>query len=604
MLFKAVSRRFFVWVVGCVGCLVGFAALGASPVHRTPRVLVMMKDSYSSSQAANQLMSQSLFRMQRFFSLSSAPSLKVTRHLSQLNGLVLSGANTDEYYDLQNLAGVELVEQEVFRPLPRPVVRQYLRRHYLAAGLAEGQAQAEAPTSPAPLQKLTTPIRQPWGIAKVKAPQVWSQGYYGQGAKVLVLDTGVDRDHPVLQQAFKAGKNFLTQAEGDFMDAPEVPAPNVSTEEKAPLPYEYFDDVGHGTHVAGTILAAQQADGFSGVAPQAELYVGKVCDLEGCSNIAVALGIDWGATQQTRVLNLSLGGDDTSKAEKMAIQKAERLGIIVVAASGNDGKPKVGFPAAYPTSIAVGAIDADGKKADFSQWGNELDVMAPGVEILSSVPMGTAKVSKVFAVNMGDKAGDKASADLEIPSRAFFDSAAVDKEIQLPIADFGLGVISGQNLQGQIALIDRGQNSFEDKVKNAVRLGAKAVLIVNDEPGLFEGSVSSDENSTKLSPVPVFMIEKTSGQMLRQSLQKGQSVQVRLQSFVSDYDLYSGTSMATPHVAGLVALLLSAKPDLSPGQARDILSKSCEPIPGENTHRVGNGLLQADKALGKVLEIR
>jgi subtilisin family serine protease len=226
--------------------------------------------------------------------------------------------------------------------------------------------------------------------------------------------------------------------------------------------------------------------------------------------------------------------------------------------------------------------------------------MAPGVEILSSVPMGTAKVSKVFAVNMGDKA----NVDLEIPSRAFFDSAAVDKEIQLPIADFGLGVISGQNLQGQIALIDRGQNSFEDKVKNAVRLGAKAVLIVNDEPGLFEGSVSSDENSTKLSPVPVFMIEKTSGQMLRQSLQKGQSVQVRLQSFVSDYDLYSGTSMATPHVTGMVALLLSAKPDLSPGQARDVLSKSCEPIPGENTHRVGNGLLQADKALGKVLEIR
>jgi subtilisin family serine protease len=435
---------------------------------------------------------------------------------------------------------------------------------------------------------------QPWGIQAVKAPQAWALGYQGQGVRVLVLDTGVDKNHPVLKNQFRAGKFFLgkdSQLE-NVDDQPEV-RPEESIRELTKLPYDYFDDVGHGTHVSGTILAEAQESGFAGVAPKSELYVGKICDLQGCSNIGEIQGLDWGIENKVRVVNLSLGGPNGTRGEKMAMQKAERAGLIIVAASGNDGVPRISYPGAYANSIAVGAVDNSLNKASFSQWGNELDVMAPGVGVLSSVPLGTAKASKVYVSGISDKD----SSPLEILSKTFFDSPLVENNLNLELVDFGVGFLSSQNLQGKVAMIDRGSVTFDVMVKNAVRLGAKAALVVNNEAGLFEGSIDPHNNGMKLSPIPVFMIEKSSGEKIRQALIQGRNIQIEMKTLAADYEEYDGTSMATPHATGVVALMLSARPELTPVQVRQLLNQSCVEIPGETPFKVGHGLIQSDKAV-------
>lgn len=578
---------------------------GVSP--KGQRTLVYLNEHSNVYSFVQGYLTKSNMGWNRFFDLSSAPKskpvLKISNQLRHLNAVVFTGQSTNEFYDLKLSGSVEWIEPEFIRPLPGSVQRWIHRKNLrqqqqqLSARISSDSGAASSVIQVDPLQ--TSQIR-PWGIQAVHAPEVWEKGFKGQGVKVLVLDTGVDKDHPVIKNRFRSGKNFITPDTNDFMDQPEIPGPGEATlESQAELPYEFYDNIGHGTHVAGTILAEQQPAGFAGVAPEAELYVGKICDLQGCSNVGEALGLDWGIENNIKVVNLSLGGQQSSRGEKMAIQKAERVGVVVVAASGNDGVSRVEFPAAYPTSIAVGAVDRSLKKAEFSQWGNELDIMAPGVEVMSSVPVGSAKVSKVFVSGLLNEVGP-----LEVSSKSFFDSPLVEKEMNLELEDFGVGFMSGQNLQNKVALIDRGVNTFEVMVKNAYRMGAKAALIVNNEPGLFEGSYNSDENSTKLSPIPVFMIEKKSGDKFRLSIKQGQKIQIQMKTFASDYDVYDGTSMATPHAVGVVALLLSAKPQLTPTQVREILNQSCEEIPGEQAFKVGHGFIQADKTLEKSKDIR
>ncbi len=184
----------------------------------------------------------------------------------------------------------------------------------------------------------------------------------GLGVVVAVVDTGVRQTVPDL-----AGTTFLTGY--------NAMTPGASAR----------DDNGHGTHVCGTI--AQATDnrlGCAGIAPAARILPVKVLNAQGTgTNFTIATGIRWAVDHGARVINLSLGGA-SSQTLRDAVQYAVNRGVTLCAAAGNGGGQGLIYPAGYPEVISVGAIDSRGQRASFSEWGNNLTLCAPGVEILQN----------------------------------------------------------------------------------------------------------------------------------------------------------------------------------------------------------------------------
>jgi subtilisin len=200
----------------------------------------------------------------------------------------------------------------------------------------------------------------PWGILRVGAPRAWSTSE-GQGAKVAVIDTGIDGDHADLQGQVAGGVNIVDPQHPDA----------------------WKDDEGHGTHVSGTIAAKRDGQGVVGVAPKARLYAVKVLDKDGNGNYDdVIAGIQWVIDHHIPIANMSLGADQGSDALHAAVIAARKAGVTIVAAAGNSGGA-VGYPGAYPEVLAVGASDSNDQPAVFSSRGPEVDFIAPGVDILS-----------------------------------------------------------------------------------------------------------------------------------------------------------------------------------------------------------------------------
>ncbi len=208
----------------------------------------------------------------------------------------------------------------------------------------------------------------PWGIGRVGADLVHHQGNTGGGASIAIIDTGIDPNHETLLAVVAGGKAFVDCA-GDCHE-------------------EWDDDHGHGTHVAGTAGAADNEIGVVGVSTDADLYAVKVLDGGGGGSFSdVAAGIKWTADEGIHVANLSLGGSH-SEVVRDAVEYAYGKGVLLVAAAGNSGpRPRsVAYPAAYPEVIAVSAIDRSDGIARFSSRGEEVELAAPGVSVLSSVP--------------------------------------------------------------------------------------------------------------------------------------------------------------------------------------------------------------------------
>ena len=202
----------------------------------------------------------------------------------------------------------------------------------------------------------------PYGIGMVKAMDVWEQyNVKGENVRICVMDTGVNRDHPDLDQLFGYDGNELVQP--------------------------WWRDVdGHGTHVTGTIAASDNNQGVVGVAPSAEIFTARVFSTNGqffSSNIIAALQVckDGGA----QVISMSLGGPDSISYEQQAYEDLhEKFGIVTVAASGNTGDYDFLYPAAYDNVISVASVDWNGDRSSFSTRNNRLDVAAPGSSIVSS----------------------------------------------------------------------------------------------------------------------------------------------------------------------------------------------------------------------------
>lgn len=207
-----------------------------------------------------------------------------------------------------------------------------------------------------------------WYLAQMQMEQIWNT--YGLGnssVTVAVLDTGVDYTHPDLVGRVIKGPDYIDKD------------------------YDPKDMHGHGTHVAGIIAAGlNNHEGVSGLAPDVKIMAIRVLDENGGGSLFnIAKGLAYAANHGAKVINLSLGSPSGGGLMKTLANfiagYADAKGSLIIAAAGNAGG-EIGYPAAASRFMAVGAVNQDKYLASFSNWGEELDVVAPGVNILSTFP--------------------------------------------------------------------------------------------------------------------------------------------------------------------------------------------------------------------------
>ena len=219
---------------------------------------------------------------------------------------------------------------------------------------------------PAKVQKVAATSSEyvPEGLRMINAPIQWDRGNEGEGVTIAIIDTGVDYTHPDLKDNIIGGKDFT--GKGDYMDGH-----------------------GHGTHVAGTIAATNTGIGIVGIAPKSKILALKALDDSGGGEIEwMIAALRYAISRKVDIINMSLGGPDTQELREIIVE-AVTQGIIIVAAAGNEGDGDINtdefsYPGAYPEVIQVGAVDYNGTLAYFSNTNSEVDILAPGVRVLST----------------------------------------------------------------------------------------------------------------------------------------------------------------------------------------------------------------------------
>ncbi|MCU4804860.1 S8 family peptidase [Bacillus cereus] len=217
----------------------------------------------------------------------------------------------------------------------------------------------------------------PEGVKLINAPAAWEKSEKGKDVVVAVLDTGCQIDHVDLKDRIIGGRNFTTDNNSD--------------------PNNYTDMNGHGTHVAGTIAATENNKGVLGVAPQAKLLIVKVLGGPNGSGAyewiinGINYAVNWRGPngEKVRVISMSLSGPENNPELHQAVKNAVNNDVLVVCAAGNKGDgdhttDELSYPGAYPEVVEVGAVDLNKNAARFSQSNKNVDLVGPGVGILST----------------------------------------------------------------------------------------------------------------------------------------------------------------------------------------------------------------------------
>jgi subtilisin family serine protease len=417
-----------------------------------------------------------------------------------------------------------------------------------------------------------------YGLITTRAVNAHSAGFTGAGVKACVADTGLDANHPDIAPNW-SGIGF------DAIDNDSNPVVDNN-------PFE-----AHGTHVAGTVLAANNGVGVLGVAYNAqELHARVLADpdkdgIASGSTSQVMAGVQFLANQGCKVVNLSLGGGRRNGTEENLYKALTAQGTLIVAAAGNDGTGTLNFPAGYPIVLSVAAVDRNNVIADFSSFGKGLDLAAPGVDVLSSVPNGTGRESSV----------ETATGTFEALGM-FLASPTAKQGVTGPLVHCGFAATAadcvGEPAVGKwVALISRGNVTFNQKVTSAMDAGASAAIVYNNAPGNFSGTLGAEKTADGRTWIPAVSISQADGATLDDPAptQVGQDATVF--NLATDWDLNSGTSMATPHVSGVAALVFGANPNLTPAGVEQILKSTAKDLgaPGYDT-TYGFGIPQADAA--------
>ncbi|HEX7503377.1 MAG TPA: S8 family serine peptidase [Acidobacteriota bacterium] len=401
---------------------------------------------------------------------------------------------------------------------------------------------------------------QLWGMSKIAAPQAWELSVGSPGVVVAVLDTGVDYRHEDLaanmwRNPGEIPGNHIDDDGNGFVD--DVYGYDFAADRFGNGDSDPMDIDSHGTHVAGTIGAVgNNGIGVCGVSWQVRLMALKafrpdmhIYDSDSIEAIdyAVMMKSEFGVNLVA--INASFGGGGEDQLQKDAIAAAGDQGIAFVCAAGNDGADSDAtpfFPAGYdlPSIVAVAATDADDQLASFSNYGaNSVDLAAPGVGILSTVPPGK-----------GQEAWLKSGSDVFAANPMEFSGLTAASGLNRTIHDCGRGLNASAfppGVSGNIALIERGDITFKEKATNAQNAGAAGVVIYNNEPGNFTGTLNNAG-----SWVPVVSLSREDGLTVRS---RGVHL-VNLTDRPANYALLDGTSMAAPHVTGALGLLAAYFP--------------------------------------------
>jgi serine protease len=419
---------------------------------------------------------------------------------------------------------------------------------------------------------------QPWGIANTQSDLIADTD--ASNMTVCIIDSGYQQSNPDLNANNTTGTN--NSGTGNWYQA----------------------GGSHGTHVAGTIAAVNNAEGVVGVMPNTNvnLHIVKVFNESGWGysgdlSDAVNTCVNNGAN----VVNMSLGGSGSTNAEKNALQAATDAGVLLVAASGNDGNSTLSYPASYDSVMAVGAVDQNGQHAEFSQYTSQVEIAAPGEAILSTV----AGDGRLGYINIGSSTYGN---DHVVPQTRYVESGGnysinnVNGTAQGILASCtvsGSSYSCSSNVSGNICLAERNGNQIGSSypeinpAKACTDAGAAGVIVYSDRdrPGLQNPCLV---DATSAVSVPTVSVNRSLGQQLNSQL--GSNVTLTIDSN-QDYAYYNGTSMATPHVAGVAALVWSNNPDCTSTQVRDALKSTA--IDLENAGRddkTGYGLVQAKAA--------
>ncbi|WP_336246385.1 S8 family serine peptidase [Sporosarcina cyprini] len=441
--------------------------------------------------------------------------------------------------------------------------------------------------------------------------QLWNEGIEGQGIKVAVLDTGIDKDHPDFQGIYKGGKNFVPHNGTDYARPRADNDGSETSPADRPSHRPEFDSDGrafytsHGTHVAGTIAAiGNNPYGIKGIAPKVDLYSYRVLGAYGSgSTSGIIKAIETAVIEEMDVINLSLGGGSNSETDgaSFAINNAMLAGTIAVVATGNSGPNRgtMGTPATSRLGIAVG--NTTNPEAHYDGQVN--------------ITAGDYSLSKTLNL-MGTTFGQDLAAQLN----GEYEIVAVPG-VGKP-ADY-----NGLDVSGKVALVSRGEIAFVDKIAAAKDKGAVAVIVHNFAGGSNAPGPSGTFLGDSFDFIPTFDMSQTDGEAIRTALQQangtisfgsfnvtltegdevnnsssrgpsrpnfdikpdvtapGTNIMSTIPMYKADFpdasyetafDRKTGTSMATPHIAGIAALVQQANPSWSPFDVKVALSNTAK----------------------------
>lgn len=415
----------------------------------------------------------------------------------------------------------------------------------------------------------------PYGIDQVQARNVWDANQdgvldagaaTGAGIKVCVIDSGLNKNHEDF-----AGMTITGYPAGWDTDT-----------------------CGHGTHVAGTIAAANNNTGVVGVSPgKVSLHIIKIFGSNGtngsghgqCNWTYSSTLVDAANrcnTAGAKIISMSLGGPSSSATEQNAFQTLANNGVLSIAAAGNDGDSSLSYPASYASVVSVAAVDSANVKAGFSQFNAAVDVAAPGVDTLSTYPM------KNDPLLVG------ASSFAAIPVAGSRQTTASAGWV-----NGGLCQASSNTWRNKIVVCQRGTNTFVDKITKAKTGRALGVVIYNNVAGDLHIGMYDANGNPVTTTLPAVGISKADGEAIVANL-AGQTATVDATPSVSNtaYETMSGTSMATPHVSGVAAVVWSSKPTATAAQVRDALYTTAQDIDAAGfDNNTGWGLVQTQAAI-------
>ncbi|HEX4911338.1 MAG TPA: S8 family serine peptidase [Permianibacter sp.] len=395
---------------------------------------------------------------------------------------------------------------------------------------------------------------EPYGIRMVQADQLPQGDALAGNRKVCIIDSGYDRAHE------------------------DLGANNVTGEYDSGTGWWYTDENSHGTHVAGTIAAINNSGvGVVGVNPNRnlKLHIVKVFGANGWAySSSLVTAANKCASAGANVISMSLGGGRKSRTEENAFKSLASKNILSIAAAGNDGNTTLSYPASYASVMSVAAVDENKAWATFSQYNSAVDIAAPGVGVLSTVPMGTGSQSVLSVGGVSYAPGDMAGSPKQV--------------VTAPLADFGIGDAVNTAVAGKVCLIQRGTVDFATKVSNCQNSGGVGAVVYNNTAGAFGGTLG-----TTVTTIPSVTASDVEGAAMKNQL--GQNATVGVEA--ANYAYFDGTSMATPHVAAVAALVWSYFPTCTASQISNALLKTAQDLGTAGVdNKFGYGLVQAKAA--------